>query len=756
MSYAKSLLLIAGLLVMAACSFSPKQREARFIEQGKKHLRSNDYKRAALWFRGAILAEPKDPEPYYQLGLTYLAAGDRAAAVAAFKKATELDPKHLGAGLKLADLWALEGNNSAIANAQKRAQAIVAANPDNVEALNTLALTELRLGKPEDARAHLEQALARLPGGLASSALLMRVRLAQGDVKGAEEALLECVRQSPQSAEAALVLGRFYLVVHKPSQAEEQFRRAIQLDPRDARALMDLGMSLYHDGKPGQAGPVFQRLAALPGRTYQPVHAIFLLETGQRDAAVAEFERLAKADPADRAARTRLVKVYAMAGRTRDAENLLAGAIAKNPRDADALLERSELYLQAGKYQQAQDDVNLVLRYSPEAAEPHVILAHLYEARGKTLSQRQELNEALRRNPGLMSVRLDLARLLVASKAATTALEVLDQAPESQQHAIPVIVERNWALLAVNRRDEARQGVADGLTSVRAPDLLLQDAALKMGDRNYSAARASLAEVLQQNPADLRALGALVQIYDVQNQHAAAVKMVREYAARQRSAPLQNFLGELSLRDKKPDEARAAFLAAKAADPAFRPADLALARMDIAEGKLAPARQRLESLLARRQADAELWLYMGWLENAEKNYPRALDSFRKAVDADSQNVVALNNLAYLLAVHTDQLDEALRYAQQVKELAPANKGVDDTIGWVYFRKGLYQAAVKYLESAIRGESDPVIRYHLAMAYLKTGDRRGPSTLLEALKQAPDLPEAQMARRLQAELAGKSN
>jgi hypothetical protein len=55
--------------------------------------------------------------------------------------------------------------------------------------------------------------------------------------------------------------------------------------------------------------------------------------------------------------------------------------------------------------------------------------------------------------------------------------------------------------------------------------------------------------------------------------------------------------------------------------------------------------------------------------------------------------------------------------------------------------------VKYLESAASGAPDPVIRYHLGMAYLKTGDKRGEPTLRAALKSAPGLPEARMAQQL---------
>jgi cytochrome c-type biogenesis protein CcmH/NrfG len=165
-------LLAAGILVFTACS--PQRREARFMDLGKKFLEKKDYTRAGLAFRNAIQVAPADAEPYYQLGLTYLGAGKRSEAIGSFRKATELNPKHAGAQLKLAGLLAMVNNRAAVADAETRAQAVAVQFPSNVEALNTLAMTELRLGKPEEAGEHLEQALRRVPGDLESSALLMR------------------------------------------------------------------------------------------------------------------------------------------------------------------------------------------------------------------------------------------------------------------------------------------------------------------------------------------------------------------------------------------------------------------------------------------------------------------------------------------------------------------------------------------------------------------------------------------------------
>jgi Tfp pilus assembly protein PilF len=66
---------------------------------------------------------------------------------------------------------------------------------------------------------------------------------------------------------------------------------------------------------------------------------------------------------------------------------------------------------------------------------------------------------------------------------------------------------------------------------------------------------------------------------------------------------------------------------------------------------------------------------------------------------------------------------------------------------VLYRRGIYAEAVSHLESAAKKSSDPAIQYHVGLAYLKAGKwERGKQVLTSALKAAPQLEEAQMARR----------
>ena len=291
------------------------------------------------------------------------------------------------------------------------------------------------------------------------------------------------------------------------------------------------------------------------------------------------------------------------------------------------------------------------------------------------------------------------------------------------------------------------------LKATRVPDLLVQDAILKLQEKNYTGAQSSLDEALNQDPENLSALQVLVRMYAGQRKVPEAIKKIRALVAkRPQSATLLAILGNLLAADGKPAEARSAYVQANSADPNSTNAMLALANLDFSEGKFDSARQGLTKLQTMDPKNPQVWIRRGGLEANQKHYPEAIDCFRKVLELEPRNAIAMNNLAYLLATRGNQTDEALKYAQQAKEIAPDLPDIDDTLGWVLYNKGIYQPALRYLEGAAKRHDDPAIRYHLAMTYAKVGDKRGPQMLREALGAAPDLPEAEMARRVLAEMS----
>jgi tetratricopeptide (TPR) repeat protein len=613
--------------------------------------------------------------------------------------------------------------------------------------LSVLGATDLRLGNLESAQSHLEQALRKSPSHLRARVVLSEVKMARHDGAGAEKALLEASTRLPKSPDPKIYLGQFYLSQERAPEAEQQFRQALALDQQNGIALLEIAAMQVKAGQTDQADQTYRQAAALPDRRYKPVHAEFLFRSGKRDQAVSEFEKLAAADPDDLNLRTHLVETYLALNRAGDAEKVLTAAVKKNGLDQDALMRRGRIYLDSGKYTEAEADLNQVLHYNKDSAQAYYLLAKVSQGRANTTKQKQQLQEALNIDPNFLAARIDLAKALLASRSAQPALTLLDEAPENQMNAAPRIVERNWALLALGKKEEARKGIDRVLTAGKVPEVLLQDATIKLDQKDYAGARKSIEEALGKTPEDVRALFVLVQSYAAQKQTAEAVQIMREYALKQpKSAAVQQYLGQVLVQGGDRTGARNAFEAAKAARPGFVDADLSLAQLDAAEGKLDEAGKRLSEVVASHPDNITGHLLLARVEMTAGKNPAAIEQLKKAVALDSKNALTLNSLAFLLT-ESKQPDEAMKYAQKAWELAPDNPAVEDTLGWAYYQQGLYPLAVVQLEAANAKQGTAIRKYHLAMAYLKAGKPdRGRQTFDAALKMDPKLPEAQAARQ----------
>ena len=115
-----SLTMLMSAVVAFGCRTSPQAREATALKRGKALLSKADYSHALVEFTVATRAVPKDAEPQYQIGLTYLATANTRGAATAFRRALELNPKHVGAQLKLAEMMVASRSHDWLEEASSR------------------------------------------------------------------------------------------------------------------------------------------------------------------------------------------------------------------------------------------------------------------------------------------------------------------------------------------------------------------------------------------------------------------------------------------------------------------------------------------------------------------------------------------------------------------------------------------------------------------------------------------------------------
>ncbi len=132
---------------------------------------------------------------------------------------------------------------------------------------------------------------------------------------------------------------------------------------------------------------------------------------------------------------------------------------------------------------------------------------------------------------------------------------------------------------------------------------------------------------------------------------------------------------------------------------------------------------------------------------------------QKALALNPASIRAMNNLAFYYAENDRNLDAALNLARKAAEVGPDDGGHPmslDTLGWVYFKRGNYSAALKTLTLAAKFLPDsPTVYYHLGMAYYGNRDNRNALKAFKvALKLSSSFPEADetkaMIRQVEAQ------
>jgi Flp pilus assembly protein TadD len=85
---------------------------------------------------------------------------------------------------------------------------------------------------------------------------------------------------------------------------------------------------------------------------------------------------------------------------------------------------------------------------------------------------------------------------------------------------------------------------------------------------------------------------------------------------------------------------------------------------------------------------------------------------KRVIELKPDNAHAHNALGYSLADRRLRLPEARALIQRALELAPGDPFITDSMGWVEFRMGNREEALRLLESAWKARPDAEIGAHL--------------------------------------------
>ncbi|MGW8246596.1 MAG: tetratricopeptide repeat protein [Acidiferrobacterales bacterium] len=155
-------------------------------------------------------------------------------------------------------------------------------------------------------------------------------------------------------------------------------------------------------------------------------------------------------------------------------------------------------------------------------------------------------------------------------------------------------------------------------------------------------------------------------------------------------------------------------------------------------GKYQQAMKMLSSVLKQYPNNKDLLYSRALIAEKLGDLPMQERDLRRILKSDPKNAHALNALGYTLADHTNRHQEALALIRRALEVRPNDAYILDSMGWVHYRMGNLDEAIRYLKQALEIREDPEISAHLGEVLWVKGDREGAEAVWRrALKTTPD-------------------
>jgi tetratricopeptide (TPR) repeat protein len=408
--------------------------------------------------------------------------------------------------------------------------------------------------------------------------------------------------------------------------------------------------------------------------------------------------------------------------------------------------------LEQGQTDEAIQQIQAVIKQDSKFAPAHFQLALAHLQAGNEQLARAALKQAITLSPDFAQAAVRLAELNIQANAPDAAIEDLDKLLQSRPG-----VPRAYELLGaayLKKGDavhaaEAYQNLQQLLPAGDPRATYYLGLALR-GQGKRAEARKAFEQSLGAAPGAPDPLNQLVDMAFEDKQPDVALALARKQAqAAPRSAAMQTVLARVFQRRGQLAEAAAAHQKAVELDPRPAAGHLELGKLYAATDRLDEALTETMKALEIDPKSAEAWLVLGQVQEKKGAMAKAQDTFKKSLEIDPRYAPAANNLAWIYSEHGGNADEALRLAQLAKQIAPDDPHISDTLGWLLYKRGVYQQAINLLkESAVKLPDSAQVQFHLGMTYYKLGDKPAAGQALRrALELDAALADAAEARRV---------
>jgi Flp pilus assembly protein TadD len=360
----------------------------------------------------------------------------------------------------------------------------------------------------------------------------------------------------------------------------------------------------------------------------------------------------------------------------------------------DARLTLAQAAMVAGDRATALTEARAALAKHPSSDLVALVLAQIIEDRAESI---QSLVAFLQKNPKSREVRLAYARTLIEQNKVAEA-------------------KAQFALLLTHHPDDRTTLYALGLMAAQAGEM-------REAESYLSKYIQTLGDQPDRERDSTQALLVLAQIAEDKNDTTAALKWLEKIEPDNQGSYISATLRRAMLlaKAKDPEAARALLQQAEVRNDDDR------AKLTVGEAQLLRDAGRLDDAL-RMVADAlelnknniDLLYEHAMLAERAKQFDLMERELRKLIKVAPDNQHAYNALGYSFADRNVRLQEAFDLISKANQIAPNDPYILDSLGWVEFRLGRLEQALKTLQRAYEIKADAEIAAHLGEVMWKMG------------------------------------
>ena len=775
-------LLAPVLAAMVSCNTDPNVAKKRYMERGEIFYKRGKYKEARILFLDAEKKDRRYGPAYYKLGLVSLKLGNINDAVNAFRRAIELlppsDPDHWDSVVNLSDIYIAAGKDQKqyMDEVVDFASQLLKRDPNSFDGHRLTgdvdfvrAVDAFRTARQDDGQALLDQAIleyrkadALKPNQQGVLIQLARTLSGKAQYPEAEQLYRRVIALDKTSAFAYTELYKLFVYQGRAADGEQVLKLAIANNPKlfSYMTMLAVHYSLLH--RRADMVRVLEQIKT-HAKEFEGAYwtvGDFYLRIGEMDSAVREYREGISKDPAHKNVyQKHIIEVYMRQGKRAEALQIANQILKDDPNDNDARGLEASFMLDRGDANRALGELQAVVTHAPDNPVANYNLGRAHLALGQWEQARQMFEKAIQLHPDFVLARMALAQLEIKRGQYDAALKTAQQVLAIDKNNVNAKLIESASMMGEKKFSESRTLLDQMMKSnPGSPDVFFQVGVVSLAENKYKEAEEAFQKSYQLSPNNSRGLLGIVETDMAQNKVDEALQLLQtEVDKNPNRGDLRLALGNTAVRAGKYEQAITEYekLLSALDKNAPRRADIYL-RIGETYRRKGDLGNAIASLQKARESQPDNVVALATLAlvlDQAGRWTEAKTVYEAVLRLDSNNVVALNNLAFLMALHNGDLDDALGKAQRAKQLSPDMTEISDTLGVIFLKKSLSDSALDtFRELVAKAPELATYRYHLGLALAQKGDKlKAISELQEALKHNPSKTERDEIQQMLSKL-----